>query len=92
MICLSVLEYKAGDALLSVRCQKDCRHGHGKKRLGYHYHRWDGYLPGGEHIKLTWDGIGVMTPEMARARAEAKNRPPQKQGKNDWIRGVADDQ
>lgn len=39
---------------------------------------------------MTWDGIGVMPEELARKRAEGKNRPPWKQGKDDWIKGVDD--
>lgn len=81
---MAVLEYNAEGAVLAVRCQKDARHGHGKKRTNFHYHRWDGHAPDGAKIKLTWDGIGIMPEELARARAEAKNRPPKKHGELTW--------
>lgn len=74
--CVAMLDYKAGDAILAVRCQKDGRHGHTKSRQGYLYHRWDGHLPGGEHIKLRWDGIGVMPADW---------KPPErKKGADTW--------
>lgn len=74
--CLAVIDYKTGEAIVAIRCQKDCRHGWGKKRPGYRYHRADYMIAPGVRLKMTWDGIGVMSPEMERERLEATNRRP----------------
>lgn len=68
--CLAVCDYNAGGIIIAARCQKDCRHGHGTKRQGFLFHRVDVTLPDGAKVKLTWDGIGIMTPEFAAERAE----------------------
>lgn len=77
--CLATLEVEGGEFVIAVRCQKDCRHGHGKKRQGFLYHRVD--IDG---AKITWPGIGVMDEEMEMKRAEKALRPPRKEGNLTW--------
>lgn len=69
-----MLEYKDGETIIAARCKKDCRHGHTEKRQAFRYHRSDYTTSTGVPIFLRWDGIGEMTPEMERARAEAKEK------------------
>lgn len=82
--CLGVIDYNAGGIIISARCQKDCRHGHATKRQGFLFHRVDVHLADGAHVKLTWDGIGIMPPEVVQRRIEMQKRPPQKQGRDAW--------
>ena len=86
--CLAILEIKEMGDNIVVRCKKDCRHGHGKKRQSFLYHRADFLMPGDVKVKITWTGIGVMSPEFAerrRVQQEAyRKRPPQKHGELTW--------
>lgn len=82
--CLAQIDYKAGDAVLGVRCAKDGRHGRGKKRQGFLYHRLDLLLPDGNRVKITWPGVGVMSPENERAYAEKPEGLPHRQGADTW--------
>lgn len=80
--CLATLEYRSGDAIIVCQCAKDARHGHGKKRQGFLYHRVDF-----GDIKVRWPGVGVMPPELAerrRVQQEAYRNRKRKQGELTW--------
>ena len=71
--CLATIDYKGMGAIIAARCAKDCRHGHSDKRVAYRYHRAD-FVWNGIPVFLRWDGIGVMPPELEKARAEMKEK------------------
>ena len=91
VICLATIDYKDGNTILVLRCQKDCRHGHAKKKSWQSvFHRSDFLLPGDVKVRVRWNGEGVMTPEYRQYRealglAQAwRHANRQKKGNTTW--------
>ena len=87
--CLGVVDYKDGSIVVAARCQKDARHGHGKKRQGFLFHRTDVLLPGNINLIIRWDGIGIMPEWLAKKRAQylatmERNKRERKIGNLTW--------
>lgn len=67
--CLACIDYREGDVILVARCQKDGRHGHGRKRQSFLYHRADVLMKNGDRAQVRWSGKGIMPKEVAARRA-----------------------